>query len=346
MKPAISVILYTYGGRVRRSFVSAALKSLSGQTLDRDLFETIVVSDTPLPAAGDLLKDIGAKLLHNTSGHMGKMVIEALNIARGDVICFLDDDDEFEPNRLSRVYCLLSRVDGPVLYYNQRVLIDELGRRITHEKLKFLEGELQEGMRVIPPGSVKHITDHSYFNSSSIAISRHIASGHLDVLGRLQNGLDMFMLTAAISDSATFLLDSEKLTRYRLHRAQLSTHLAGTRAKERVDGTNSKLRRYIVSWSTCLPLVKGSSMHLILEKDIKRMCVTNHLYYSGRREVRDLCAYYGRYFTSRGTGDYSDMLMISALCICFLIHPSLPSRIEAIANHRSRSPATGFASHL
>jgi len=99
--PHISVIATAYR---RRQYLYNALLSLKAQTLSKDKYEVIVVKDFEDSKVDSLIKDMGWKSVYSDEEYQGRMYINGLKEADGDIIAFLDDDDTYMPNKLEYVY--------------------------------------------------------------------------------------------------------------------------------------------------------------------------------------------------------------------------------------------------
>lgn len=116
--PAVSVIIPSYG---KPSFLRNAIRSVLGQSFQD--FELIVVDDNnPETEARSLTEAIIAefdderlvyvKHPHNRNGAAARNT--GLKIARGEYISFLDSDDEYYPERLTKCIAALSAASPSV----------------------------------------------------------------------------------------------------------------------------------------------------------------------------------------------------------------------------------------
>lgn len=102
----ISVIMLTYN---RETFVSRAIESILRQT-EPD-FEFIIVDNGSTDGSGRIaeeyaLKDNRIQVIHRKRGNIGAGRNAGLNVARGEYIAFIDDDDWAEPDFLEFLYHL------------------------------------------------------------------------------------------------------------------------------------------------------------------------------------------------------------------------------------------------
>lgn len=98
--PKVSIILSTYN---RAHFLKEAIESVCCQTFSD--WELIVMDDGSTDGTGDIVKAWAKKdsrVRHIRRNNMGISAVRARSIAfaQGEYITFLDDDDEFAPNKL------------------------------------------------------------------------------------------------------------------------------------------------------------------------------------------------------------------------------------------------------
>jgi len=101
LSPTITVIMPTYN---RASLISRALKSVVNQTLN-DL-EVIVVDDASTDNTNNVVKnfsDTRVKYIRHSENKGGPSARNTgIEIAKGEFIAFLDDDDEWTPEKLEK----------------------------------------------------------------------------------------------------------------------------------------------------------------------------------------------------------------------------------------------------
>ncbi|WP_339371680.1 glycosyltransferase family 2 protein [Paenibacillus elgii] len=103
----ISVVMLTYN---REDLVGRAIESILHQTF-RD-FEFIIVNNGSTDCSGAIcdgyaVKDSRIQIIHRERGNIGSGRNTGLDIARGEYITFIDDDDYAEPDFLEFLYNLV-----------------------------------------------------------------------------------------------------------------------------------------------------------------------------------------------------------------------------------------------
>lgn len=223
--PYISVIVTAYK---RRQYLYNALLSLKAQTLPRDKYEVIVVKDFGNPQIDSLIKDMGWKSVYSNEEHQGRMYLNGLKEADGDIITFLDDDDTYMSNRLEYVYnAFTSNPDIGYLHHSHRqVGIDgSVSPMFEAETPRNLipQSELKLTWDMINKHSEREHSDpilyifrnyrvHPDVNSTSIAIKRELLERHASLLSELYYGPDCFFFASAITDKVTMFFSDAKLS--------------------------------------------------------------------------------------------------------------------------------------
>jgi glycosyltransferase involved in cell wall biosynthesis len=122
MNPFISVVITAYN---RREFLKYAVKSVLNQTLDKGLYEIVVIKnfkDLEIDHLVDSNKGLVIKVKVINAGNepIGKYFARGINESEGEVIAFLEDDDIYMPTKLVRIYDVFSN-DEKLIYFHHNV---------------------------------------------------------------------------------------------------------------------------------------------------------------------------------------------------------------------------------
>lgn len=106
--PEISVIMLTCN---REDLVGRAIESIQNQTMHD--FEFIIVDNGAIDKSGDIVDEYAARdprirVIHRERGNIGSGRNAGLDVASGEYIAFIDDDDYAEPDFLEFLYGLAS----------------------------------------------------------------------------------------------------------------------------------------------------------------------------------------------------------------------------------------------
>ena len=96
----ISVIMLTYN---RENFINRAIESILNQTFQD--FEFIIVDNGSTDKSGQIAeeyakRDKRIRVIHRERGNIGAGRNTGLDVAKGNYIAFIDDDDWAEPDFL------------------------------------------------------------------------------------------------------------------------------------------------------------------------------------------------------------------------------------------------------
>lgn len=130
MRPLVSIALCTYNGA---EFLPRQLDSLLAQ--DHAPLELVAFDDASTDATWDVLESYGPRFasarLHRNSRNLGLRANfeQAFRACRGEWIAPCDQDDVWQPCKLSRL--LQAANDRTMLVYGDSVLVDEDGQTIA-----------------------------------------------------------------------------------------------------------------------------------------------------------------------------------------------------------------------
>jgi glycosyltransferase involved in cell wall biosynthesis len=264
--PRISVIVTAYG---RRQFLLHALRSALNQTLPRELYEVLLVKNFEDKPMDEKMESEGVKLIYSESPLQGQHLLAALEKCRGEIISFLDDDDEFFPSKLQAVYNVLS--DGrATLHRNRRVFIDAAGRTLKAERP-------HQAARLGPREAVKKAVQLGMgVNSSSISIRREALEAiNRKAMGRLWLGLDLLYLLAALKSGKELIYDPRPLTAFRVHGQQSFVDSSSLRAY--VSRRCSSSKKFVASYKV-LEELAGEEFKEVVRPLLVRSAVVGSLF--------------------------------------------------------------------
>ena len=183
MNPFISVIIPVYN---RTQYVGEAIDSVLKQTLDRDKFEIVVVTNVDLPERD------GVKIIKSNEKWLGPKIVQGIEEARGEVISLLEDDDLFLPNKLEVMYKIFKEKEKIGLFKNLIKWINANGREwldplpqepieVTHKDLRLdMLGDLISKYGV-------------GFNNSSMSFRKEHIYKYLNYLNEIKLIVDKFI---------------------------------------------------------------------------------------------------------------------------------------------------------
>jgi glycosyltransferase involved in cell wall biosynthesis len=234
----ISVIITAYN---RTEFVLSALNSVIHQTIDDSMYEIILVTNFKV---NDLVipSEKNFKII-KTDGSIGLFYKKAISISAGKILCFLDDDDTYEPTKLEEVYDLFSRHNLDYLR-DYPEFINSKGKKTIglFQPLKKLP--LRITACDFNDKNIKNVLKYKlFFNISTVSISKSVILPTLDRLDKLTAATDQFFFFLYLYNGVNMLFSNNHLTNYRVHEStSFSSKMnKSSSAKLCYDWTNAEI---------------------------------------------------------------------------------------------------------
>lgn len=123
MKITCSILCYNYG-----RFLSNAIESCLAQTVDRSLFEILVIDDGSTDNTPEVCARYADRIRISRTPNQGfsRSLARGLEEARGDYVAYMDADDWWAPQKLATLLPVLER--GALVTMHPLVEVDEQGR--------------------------------------------------------------------------------------------------------------------------------------------------------------------------------------------------------------------------
>ena len=215
--PSVSVVVTDYG---RRQFIRDAIHSVLSQSLRREQFEVIVVKDYDDAEIDSYLTVNGVRTITNDTFRVGTMLAEGVEEARGEIVCFLDDDDRFKPQKLARVVARFRADPHLGLIRNAYEPIDVLGKHLA----SWYRFRPQPTQSVTIAGSEDGagllpwiFRFGAYTNMSTYSVRREMLRRWLPELRQLSTAQDLFLLVIASLSGYSQQLDPSVWNEFRVH---------------------------------------------------------------------------------------------------------------------------------
>jgi glycosyltransferase involved in cell wall biosynthesis len=239
--PFISVIITAYN---RKEFLPSAINSVANQTLDKSKYEIIVVKNFEDKEIDSLIKQVGAISLQRGNEIIGSYIVAGIERSTGEVLVFLDDDDEFVQDKLKIVSEIFAS-DPRIGYYHHDILsIDSSGQEIStnfrNRPSAFIEktGRLYIKNPITETNANKLLRSAAYGYESAIAVRKPVMIPFLQVLKlSIESAPDLFTFYCSLlaPSSGILVVDPLKLTRYRLHSGNISLFKGTKKENSSID---------------------------------------------------------------------------------------------------------------
>ena len=206
--PYISVIITAYN---RKQYLMDAIKSVLAQTIERSLYEIIVIKNFKDDEIDDFMTKNNIKNII-MDGRIGEFLYKGISESKGKIISFLDDDDYFDINKLETIIDIFNKNPDIVYCHNNQIWVNAKNEIIKKNKF-FLSGKINFNEAI--QNFLK--TNDLFFNLSSICIKKEYYLKYLEILKNLITHPDDFMLFFALDGYSNIFITQSYLTYYRLH---------------------------------------------------------------------------------------------------------------------------------
>lgn len=213
--PRLSVVVMAHA---RRDFVLSAVRSAREQSFPRSQYEIIVIADFTDPSIDSAVAADGGRSVRDEAPYVGSTVARALTEARGEVVCFLDDDDEMEPTKLQNVAALFAADPDLVLLRNAYRPIDVRGLPLLNwpvvdwpaasvrRPVTLRTTEEKRASRVLP-----------MYNLSTISVRRRALAPFAPRFRGVRAGSDSLVFLSGLSTTGHVRVDPGIWNRHRVH---------------------------------------------------------------------------------------------------------------------------------
>ncbi len=261
-RKTISVIITAH---TREDYLDDAVKSVLSQKGNYSLSEIIVVKNFNHEKLDKWLTDSKIKTVFS-NGSIGEDLVAGIQQANGEIICFLDDDDLFEPLKLAHVSDVFENVPELGFYHNAFNLFNEQNYFIRNALMK-----QPINPKIIKSATTKdlhYIFSHGgHVNMSSICIPKKMISGRLEILVKITGVPDDFCLFSALDSGYYVFLDTLRLTKYRVHLS--ASHQSGSLGQFAEDAT-FRLTTWMESYNVILSSIKVQMLRELCRCRISR----------------------------------------------------------------------------
>jgi glycosyltransferase involved in cell wall biosynthesis len=276
--PELSVLVTAHD---RRTYLKGAVENLLAQSLPRPRFEVLVVKNYADTEIDDYLDRVHVEHWVTDTQPLSGKLLEAIARAHGRVLCFLEDDDRYVPDRLAVVESAFRADPKLVFFRNGFETIDAAGRpyrgwlppaiRTSQESAVdrvCREGEKESVYRALA-GALPD------FNTSTMAIRRDCIEPVAADFRRIVSGVDRFLFCAAYVARGTMRFDRRRLTEYRVHGA--NTGIRGPGGPETLARVERLLANDRVDEQVLYELLRASD-RIAARHDLEGRLLVNEIY--------------------------------------------------------------------
>ncbi len=218
-RPLISVIITAFK---KRTFLLTAIDSVLNQKTNISEYEIILVTtwDTSsLP--DDVLNRVRIVTIKDDKEPINLINI-GIKISRGEILCFLDDDDIFDENKLEIIKEIFLLYPSVGFVHNAFRLIDEDGKEINKSlgRYRYSSGKRDYFIRNRDvENKINKITSNEGItNASSISVRRSSVFLSASELSDLPGNWDGMIFCMCVKSGSDLFLYSKIMSSYRIHK--------------------------------------------------------------------------------------------------------------------------------
>jgi len=208
MNPIISVIINTYNyGR----FIEEAIDSVLAQDFPAEQREILVVDDGSTDDTAERVKKYGDRIryLYKENGDQCSAVAFGAAHSTGDLLAFLDGDDLWFPNKLSRVAREFEKHPAVVMVYNKLLYWDSRDNSVWEaDEFADVSGDV--------PSDLRKLLTYTVASTSALAFRRDSYKRLAGVPSSRAFSYDIYLNIAALFLGPVACIP-EPLTKYRVH---------------------------------------------------------------------------------------------------------------------------------
>ena len=282
--PFISVVVIA---NTRKNYILEALESVNNQSLNRNEYEVICVKNFNNEEIDNKINCIADVVINTENQDYGPKAAAAIKIAKGEVLCFLDDDDLFGSKKLEYVFEHFKQNKRLYYYHNGRTtdylkFNNYLPNFKENTKCNVVDMQYDPYKKLI-----KFFKEYPDFNSSSISIRKVVLEDQLDSLNKMIMHPDTFFLFSALEKRGILIDDSILLTYYRVH--QSTTNDFNSSPKEFFKNKFEYYSKTELDWKVIqtfltihinIYLCKCEELHNILLKELINPHINKHYLFS------------------------------------------------------------------
>ena len=274
--PKVSIIIPTYN---RADLLPRTIGSVLNQTFRN--FELIVVDDGSTDNTREVVKKFEEKDLRvkyiwqENSGGPAKPKNTGIKVAKGKFIAFLDDDDEWLPEKLEKQIKLFRNTSNNLAFVGCNILVIEEEKNKIIKRVKM--SNYSKGVFF-----KKLLEGNFIFTSSSVLIKKEV----LDKVGFFDTNLkyaDDWDLWVRVSEHFSFSFVPEYLLKYYLHQKGITINLNPAKEAEEHQYILKKFQRYYKKYPSIY------SIHL--RKLASRYCTSDKMKEGRRTYIKAIRVY-------------------------------------------------------
>ncbi len=215
--PLFSIVICAHN---RRTYLTEAVRSALEQDFPREKFEIILVKNFHDEPIDKLAAENGISTIFTEEGPLSRKMVEGIRESRAEYICFLEDDDVFEPNKLKRIESFIKSLEKLSFYHNSHSTINERGEETETEISNTADKTLIfTGMKEILDGMRSMLRTRADWYGSMMCVRRGAILPYADVMWNATGSADKSIFYLSLLDGGSAVIDAARTTKYRFHQS-------------------------------------------------------------------------------------------------------------------------------
>lgn len=203
----------------RKAYVKDAITSIINSRISvPDEVEIILVMDYRDSDIEDFARNLGVRVFYTMEVDLGKKLEIGIRECNGDIICFLDDDDMYNPEKIPYVKNLME--DPEIAFVHNNII--QIGEDDTYNSLQ-KDTDVSgidrivnvKGMDTAEIGIMFGMRADWYL--SSMSIRADVARKYARTIGECRKSLDKVIFLVALLECKKLVVSAKSLTYYRKH---------------------------------------------------------------------------------------------------------------------------------
>lgn len=204
----------------RKEYLPVSMESAYSQNYPKDRYEVILVKNFSDDTIDRVSSEKGVISVLTNEKPLVKKMVEGLKASRGRYVCFLEDDDAFQDDKLSRISEVIGKHGSFTFYRNSYEAMNERGELLQREISRSVsEMKVFKGQKNIVEGIPIMLKNRADWYGSMMCVRRESILQFINCLDESEGSADKTTFYLAAAGGGPVILDSMKTTRYRFHRS-------------------------------------------------------------------------------------------------------------------------------
>ena len=266
-----SIILTVYK---RTEFVEQALDSLENQSVDKNLFEVLIISNIELKLSKTY--NLNMQIIISDQLSLAGKIASGILLARNEVVTFLEDDDLYCKDRIEHI--LRSFRDNKDLDYYHNRAVHFRAPTFLLKKPKICSVKSAQVLldnKDKNDGDITKATEYKLnkyqadYNLSSMAFRRTFISNYIEILSDLGTRyIDSFVFSVALYKGNSIIIDLRTDTLIRTHSMNTSQGVEPTKETRNNVRYSTDMKKLVAVLIKMGIIEKRFTQHFIITRGL------------------------------------------------------------------------------